>query len=884
MRSLHRLTRWNFALAPRPSLQRTRSTRRSQLSVETLEERTLLSSAYTPIQIRHAYGFDRVGFEDATHGLVAGDGTGMTIGIIDWYDDPNIASDLAVFDNTYGIPAPPSFTKLNQTGGTIFPSANAQGAQEIAIDVEYAHAMAPGANILLVEANSSADSDLHAAVRCAVKNGANVISMSYGGPEYAGEILEDSVFAHSGVIYVSSTGDTGAPGEYQAFSPNVVAVGGTSLYLDSQGNYLTESGWSSSGGGISQFEKQPAYQNGVVTQSSTQRTIPDVAFDADPNTGVLVYDSFGSGGWAVYGGTSVSAPIMAGLAAIVDQGRSYLLGLSPYNGTDFLNALYHLPQSDLNDILTGNNDGFNAGPGYDLVTGRGSPIANRFVSGMIGAPVYNPLTGSLLVTGGGRGSNDTLTLTQSGSQLQIEISSSTPVAGSGIPADQTFTFDESQYSSVTLVPSDGTTTLNVDDSADPSAANVVLSNNRLTGLPIGPINFGAIGLTALTFTGGSGNNNYTITGTPASQGTTLNTGSGVDSVSVQATNYPLTINSVSGSGADVIILGEPSNTMSNITANVNVNAAATDSLVLNSQGFTGSRTFTITDTTITWEGPTLTYSGLGSVTINGGTGGTTFAVLASSATAGLTIVGDGSGDMLVGSNAGNLFAITAGDTGTLSGSAYASPVFFGQVGSLTAGSGGDTFRFADGASLSGSIVGGGSDTLDFSAYSSSVLVDLQTGFATGVGGTISGIATVDGGSASPATSGVYNLLIGAGGDTLNGGTGRRNLLVAGASASTLNAGDGEDLLIAGSTAYDAESGLITWQLIAAYWAGSDDYATRVANLTSGNGVPLLDASVVTGNGGGNTVNGNGALALFYSDGSDTIAGFDPGSQQIPITP
>jgi hypothetical protein len=250
----------------------------------------------------------------------------------------------------------------------------------------------------------------------------------------------------------------------------------------------------------------------------------------------------------------------------------------------------------------------------------------------------------------------------------------------------------------------------------------------------------------------------------------------------------------------------------------------------------------------------------------------------------LTILGDGSNDTLVGSDAGNLFTISGSDTGTLSGSAYASEVFFSQVGNLTAGSGGDTFQFADGASLSGDIVGNGDDTLDYSAYSSSVLVDLQTGSATGVGGSVSGITTVYGGSASPATSDVYNLLIGAGGDTLTGGLGRRNVLVAGASASTLNAGDGEDLLIAGSTTYDTETGLTTWQQIAAYWAGSDDYATRVANLLSGTGVPLLDATVVTGNGGGNMLNGNGALAFLYTDGLDAITGFDAGSQVIPIAP
>jgi hypothetical protein len=398
-----------------------------------------------------------------------------------------------------------------------------------------------------------------------------------------------------------------------------------------------------------------------------------------------------------------------------------------------------------------------------------------------------------------------------------------------------------------------------EDTTDPTSIDILNSGSLLGEFPVSSFS-------SILVTGGNTDSTLAID----------NTFNGV----------PITVNE--GTGQDHITVGDGS--LDSIQGPVTINgghaanAAGAGALVLNDQSFANQRTFTVTDTSIAWGGPTITYAELGSVTINGGTGGNTFNVLATSATAALTIVGGGTGDTLVGSNAGNRFAITASDSGTLSGSAYASPVSFSQVGNLTAGSGGDTFQLADGASLSGNIVGGGRDTLDYSAYSSSVLVDLQTGSATGVGGTISGIATVDGGSASPATSGMYNLLIGAGGDTLNGGTGRRNILLAGASASTLNAGDGQDLLIAGSTAYDTEPGLITWQLIAAYWASSDDYATRLANLLSGSGVPLLDASVVTGNGGSNTLNGSGALALFYSDGSDTIAGFDPGSQQVPITP
>jgi hypothetical protein len=794
VRLLPSLPSWNRLWAV-PYRRQTKSSARSvPLRVEALEERALLTS-YTPLQIRHAYGFDRVGFEDATHSLVAGDGSGETIAVVDAYDDPNIAGDLAHFDSTYGLPAPPSFTKVSQTGSTIFPAANRGWSPEIALDVEYAHAMAPGASLLLVEANdNSLDNLLTAARYAASQPGVAVVSMSWGGSEDSSELSDDSSFVtpsgHEGVTFVSSSGDTGGATSYPATSPNVVAVGGTTLLLDSQGNYLSESGWSDSGGGISQYESQPAYQNGVVTQSSTRRTVPDIAFDANPSTGVLVYDTYGRDGSYSTGGTSLAAPIMAGLAAIADQGRSYLLGQSSYDSVDFLTALYDLPQSDFNDITTGSTR-YPAGPGYDLVTGRGSAIVDRFVAGMIGAPVYNPLTGALLVTGGGRGSNDTITLSENGGQLVVEISTDTPLAGSDIPPDQTFTFNSDQYSSVSLAPSDGTTAVVVDDSADTAdETNITLSNSRLTGLALGTINFGTSGVTSLTIMGGDGNNVYTVTGTPASQATTLNTGGGTDTINV----------------------------------------------------------------------------------------------LGAAGTGTLTIVGGGGNVTLAGSNQGNTFALSGNDSGTLSGSAYGNSVLFSQIDNLTGGAGGDTFQFADQASLSGNITSGGNATLDYSAYSTSVIVDLQTGIATGVGGTVSGIATVDGGSAGPATSGEYNLLIGAGGNILNGGVGRRNILVAGTSASTLNAGDGEDLLIGGSTAYDTDLGLSAWLQIAAYWAGSDDYATRVANLTSGNGVPLLDATVVTGNGGGNTLNGSSALAMLYTDGSDAITDFDPNSQEVVITP
>src|SRR5205814_2678910 len=165
---------------------------------------------------------------------------------------------------------------------------------------------------------------------------------------------------------------------YPAASPNVLAVGGTTLNLDNMGNYLSESGWIGSGGGVSSYEAQPAFQKGVVTQNGTYRANPDVAYDADPYTGFPVYDSYTNSTaapWQQFGGTSAGAPQWAALVALADQGRA-LAGQAALDGpTQLLPAIYQLSPFDFHDVLTGNN-GYAAGSGYDLVTGRGSPLAN----------------------------------------------------------------------------------------------------------------------------------------------------------------------------------------------------------------------------------------------------------------------------------------------------------------------------------------------------------------------------------------------------------------------------------------------------------------------------------------------------------------------------
>ena len=393
--------------------------------------------AYTPAQIRDAYGIN---------GLPL-DGTGQTIAIVDAYDDPSIFQALDAFDTQFSLtdsgptpyaqygPASSFLTVLNQYGqATSLPSTDPNGPGtdnwevEEALDVEWAHAIAPGAQIILVEANSQSLSDLMASVATAASQpGVSVVSMSWGFPEgqavfAADEATYDNVFNVPGVTFVASTGDYGAADpEYPAFSPNVVAVGGTSLTLNADNSYNSETGWGyysdpagayiASGGGISLYEPEPAYQQAV--QSTGSRTTPDVSLVADPATGAWIADPYNldpSNPFEVVGGTSLSAPAWAGLFALVNQGRA-AAGESTLNSSapaDAQQALYMLPQSDYNVITTGNN-GYAVSAGYNLVTGLGTPVANLLVPDLIayqgpgtsyGGPTVAPLQNAGLINSG----------------------------------------------------------------------------------------------------------------------------------------------------------------------------------------------------------------------------------------------------------------------------------------------------------------------------------------------------------------------------------------------------------------------------------------------------------------------------------------------------
>ncbi len=319
-------------------------------------------------------------------------GKGQTIAIVDAYDDPNAEADLGTFSTKFGLPACTTangcFKKVMQSGT---PADKSGWTNEIALDIEWAHAIAPAARILLVEAKSNSNAALYAAVDMAVKYGATVVSMSWGGSEASNETSTDTHFNVPNVTMVTSSGDGGHGATYPAASPYVVAVGGTSLTINkSTGAYVSETAWSGSGGGSSAYEPVPVYQSGY--QNTGKRGIPDVAYDADPNTGVPTYNSYNCGracytGWNQFGGTSIGAPQWAGLFAIANSERK-AAGKANLNQVQFL--LYPASETDYHDITSGNNGSCGAqctaGPGYDFVTGVGSPQANLLIPALVAAP------------------------------------------------------------------------------------------------------------------------------------------------------------------------------------------------------------------------------------------------------------------------------------------------------------------------------------------------------------------------------------------------------------------------------------------------------------------------------------------------------------------
>jgi subtilase family serine protease len=317
----------------------------------------------------------------AVYKLPSSGGSG-TIAIVDAFHYPTAQNDLKVFSQRFGLPACTSSNgclKIVYASGTK-PRSNCGWAQEAALDIQWAHAMAPNAKIVLVEAASNSFVDLLKAVDVAtsiVTTGGKrgEVSMSWGGDEFASELGFDAHFQNTGVVYFAASGDTGGITSYPSVSPFVVAAGGTSIRRSSSGAFLSEVGWDGSGGGRSKYELKPAYQNNVAGTSSTKRSVPDFSFNADPNSGVLVYDSTpcqGLSGWLIFGGTSVSSPALAGIVNLAGHFRS--------SSTSELGLIYanRTNSNDFRDIKSGSAGSFSAHGGWDFVTGVGS---NKGLSG-----------------------------------------------------------------------------------------------------------------------------------------------------------------------------------------------------------------------------------------------------------------------------------------------------------------------------------------------------------------------------------------------------------------------------------------------------------------------------------------------------------------------
>ncbi len=450
------------------------------------------NGAYDPSYLQSAYDI-------ASAAAVNGGGAGQTVAIVDAYDDPNVASDLTYYRSFFGLASCPTgtisssattcvFEKVNESGSTApLPSGNSSWGVEISLDVEMVSAICPKCQVLLVEANSASISDLGTAVNEAVKLGANVVSNSYGSSEYSSEATDSTnYYYHPGVAIVASSGDSGYGVEFPAASPDVTAVGGTSLtQLTSTGTRDgSETAWSGAGAGCSAYEPKPSWQKDT---GCAKRTVADVSAVADPNTGVWVYDSYGNSGWAVYGGTSVASPIIGSFFALAGNhlGSPNVLASYPYNSPSSLYGVTSGSDGTCGTYLCNAADsvgGYNGPTG--LGTPGGSPNSLAAFTGpsatptVPGAPILSTATpGNLSVSlSWGAPSNN------GGSQVTgyDVCESTTALGGESCPTPPTTTTSSTSVTVTGLT--NGTTyyfTVKAVNSVGPSAAS-----NELSATPV----------------------------------------------------------------------------------------------------------------------------------------------------------------------------------------------------------------------------------------------------------------------------------------------------------------------------------------------------------------------------------------------------------------
>ncbi len=399
----------------------------------------VFATVYTPSQIRAAYGLPALPPVGArlSAAEAATFGAGQTIYLVDAFDHPNAAADLARFSAKFGLPGcttvaltPRTALPLAAAGASCTfsvawtdsgsalksaaPAYDAQWIAEIALDVQWAHAIAPLARLVLIEVDAANSNSMQGGVRLADRMGAGVVSMSFGAREGSWVRVADTAFATAGMTYVAAAGDDGAQALWPAVSPRVLAVGGTSLTWSGAGT-RRESAWAGSGGGTSAYEPLPAWQAGTPVPgagAARMRTVSDVAFNANPVTGqyaALTARGAATTSWNAYGGTSIGAPQWAGLVAVANARR--VAAAKPLLG-DFHATLYRTiaasaatRAADLADIVDGNDGACAtcaAAVGYDTVTGWGTPNAGALLDTLASADTPPaPPTLSLLATKAG---------------------------------------------------------------------------------------------------------------------------------------------------------------------------------------------------------------------------------------------------------------------------------------------------------------------------------------------------------------------------------------------------------------------------------------------------------------------------------------------------
>jgi subtilase family serine protease len=338
-------------------------------------------------QIKHAYGFDQVN-EDGAHQLIA---------IVEPFDDPSIEGDLVTFSQAFHLPLPagalpnrpctvrfgphPCFVRISPT---IAAPTTLAWAREAANSVEWSHALAPAADLMLVEAVSNQMNDLMSATRSAAAAGATVVVITWGMPEKPAFRQYDDVFTATGVAFVAASGDFGHGVNYPAASPRVIAVGGTEVDIDAKGVRTgNEIAWSGSGGGTSSTEPMPEYQR-FLDAGPTGRMVPDVSIAASPVGGFASFSTgAGGAGWHQVIGTSVGAALWAALIALIDQ----RLGRAIDSPEAFYQAAKAGGYRPFENVPTGSNGGCgfecSARPGYDELTGLGTPNAVRLLDALM---------------------------------------------------------------------------------------------------------------------------------------------------------------------------------------------------------------------------------------------------------------------------------------------------------------------------------------------------------------------------------------------------------------------------------------------------------------------------------------------------------------------